>query len=151
MKLIRYGVLQQIMCVNRLLSSSNVSEEIYLCSPSAIETAGSSWKFWFCHSEPGKRYVRLCGEISWQFYGKKEVSIETIFIFIFYCATVSRENCMKLAALFSDYFVIKNETGWWFHNFKGHKIMKPPELVGKKDETDGTRLAASFIRETVAQ
>ena len=53
----------------------------------------------------------LCGEISWQFYGKKEVSIETIFIFIFYCATVSRENCMKLAALFSDYFGIKNETG----------------------------------------
>ena len=46
----------------------------------------------------------LCGEISWQFYGKKEVSIETIFNFIFYCATVSRENCVKLAALFSDYF-----------------------------------------------
>ena len=39
---------------------------------------------------------------------------------------------MKLAALFSDYFGIKNETGWWFHDFKGHKIMKPPELVGKK-------------------
>ena len=83
---------------------------------------------------------------TWQFYGKKEVSIETIFIFIFYCATVSRENCMKLAALFSDYFGIKNETGWWFHNFKGHKIMKPPELIGKKDETDGTRFDAKIIR-----
>ena len=44
------------------------------------------------------------------FYVKNEVSAETIFIFIFYCAKVSRENFMKLAVLFSDYFGIKNET-----------------------------------------
>ena len=65
-------------------------------------------------SSPGRDldgHKGLCGEIYLAVLWKKEVSIETIFIFIFYCATVSRENCMKLAALFSDYFGIKNETG----------------------------------------
>ena len=49
-----------------------------------------------------------------------------------------------------------------FMIFKGHKIMKPPKSVGKKNETDGCgddakiirKNAASFIkfsRETVAQ
>ena len=54
---------------------------------------------------------------------------------------------MELGALFSDYFGIKNETGWWFDDFKGHKIMKPPELVGKKMKLTARSFAAavSFI------
>ena len=91
-------------------------------------------------SEGRKRYDRIETRFIALFYGKNEVSAETIFIFIFYCASVSRENFIKLAVLFSDYFGIKNKTGWWFHDFKGHKIMKPPKSVGKKNETDGTRL-----------
>ena len=83
-------------------------------------------------SEGRKRYDRIETRFIALFYGKNEVSAETIFIFIFYCATVSRENFIKLAVLFSDYFGIKNKTGWWFHDFKGHKIMKPPKSVGKK-------------------
>ena len=55
-----------------------------------------------CYSDT--RFIAL-------FYVKNEVSTETMFIFIFYCATVSRENFMKLAVFFSDYFGIKNETG----------------------------------------
>ena len=63
------------------------------------------------------------------FYVKNEVSTETIFIFIFYCATVSRENWMKLAVLFSDYFGIKNETGWWFHNFSPLNYETTPSFI----------------------
>ena len=70
-----------------------------------------------------KRYDRIETRFIALFYVKNEVSAETIFIFIFYCATVSRENLIKLAVLFSDYFGIKNKTGWWFHDFKGHKII----------------------------
>ena len=55
-----------------------------------------------CYSDT--RFIAL-------FYVKNEVSTETMFIFIFYCTTVSRENCMKLAVLLSDYFGIKNKTG----------------------------------------
>ena len=91
-----------------------------------------------CYSDT--RFIAL-------FYVKNEVSTETMFIFIFYCTTVSRENCMKLAVLFSDYFGIKNKTGWWFHDFKGHKIMKPPKSVGKKMKLTarGCAAAVSFI------
>ena len=62
-------------------------------------------------SEGRKIYDRIETRFIALFYGKNEVSAETIFILIFYCATVSRENFMKLAVLFSDYFGIKNETG----------------------------------------
>ena len=58
-----------------------------------------------------KRYDRIETRFIALFYVKNEVSAETIFIFIFYCATVSRENFMKLAVFFSDYFGIKNKTG----------------------------------------
>ena len=51
-----------------------------------------------CYSDT--RFIAL-------FYVKKEVSTETIFIFIFYCATVSRENWMKLAVLFSEFLAQK--------------------------------------------
>ena len=88
-------------------------------------------RFWY-GIEGRKRYDRIETRFIALFYVKNEVSAETIFIFIFYCATVSRENFIKLAVLFSDYFGIKNKTGWWFHDFKGHKIMKPPKSVGKK-------------------
>ena len=89
--------------------------------------------FWLWYgSEWRKRYDRIETRFLDLFYGKNEVSAETIFIFIFYCATVSRENFMKLAVLFSDYFGIKNKTGWWFHDFKWHKIMKSPKSDGKK-------------------
>ena len=66
------------------------------------------------------------------FYGKNEVSAETSLIFIFYCGTVSRETGEKMVDFFLRYLGIKNETGWWFHDFKRHKIMKPPDSVGKK-------------------
>ena len=48
-----------------------------------------------CYSDT--RFIAL-------FYVKNEVSTETMFIFIFYCATVSRENWMKLAVLFYRLF-----------------------------------------------
>ena len=56
------------------------------------------------------------------FYGKNEVSAETIFIFIFYCATVSRENFMKLAVLFSDYFGSKMKLADGFMILRGIKL-----------------------------
>ena len=48
------------------------------------------------------------------------------FLFLFWISFTW--NFMKLAVLVSDFFGIKKETGWWFHYFKGHKIMKPPEI-----------------------
>ena len=93
---------------------------------------------WYA-SEDRKRYDRIETRFIALFYGKNEVSAETIFIFIFYCATVSRENFMKLAVLFSDYFGIKNETGWWFHDFKGQKLTK-----------NNNASFIKFSRETVA-
>ena len=106
----------------------------------AIVISVISTKVLWYGSEGRKRYDHIETRFIALFYGKNEVSAETIFIFIFYCATVSRENFIKLAVLFSDYFGIKNKTGWWFHDFKGHKIMKPPEVDREKNETDGTRL-----------
>ena len=51
-------------------------------------------------------------------------------------------NLMKLAGISFRFFWPKNETSWCFHDFMRHKIMKPPGSVGKKNKTDGTRLAA---------
>ena len=39
---------------------------------------------------------------------------------------------MKLAGIGFRFFWLKNETGWWFHDFMGHKIMKPTGSVKKK-------------------
>ena len=74
----------------------------------------------------------LCGEISWQFYGKKEVSIETIFNFIFYCATVSRENCMKLAAFFLIILASKMKLVDGFIILRAIKLWNRQKLIGKK-------------------
>ena len=104
--------------------------------------------FWLWYgSEWRKRYDRIETRFLYLFYGKNEVSAETIFIFIFYCATVSRENFMKLAELFSDYFGIKNETGWWIHDFKGHKLWNRQSRSGKKMKLTarGCAAAVSFI------
>ena len=53
---------------------------------------------------------------------KNEVSAETVFLFIFYCATVSRENFMKLAVLFSDYFGSKMKLADGFMILRGIKL-----------------------------
>ena len=82
------------------------------------------------------------------FYVKNEVSAKTSLIFIFYCGTVSSETGKKMSELFSDFLASKNETGWWFHVWNWHKIMKPSRIrSGKKMKPDGKRLprAVSFI------
>ena len=66
------------------------------------------------------------------FYVKNEVSAKTSLIFVFYCGTVSSETGEKMSELFSDFLASKNETGWWFHVWNWHKIMKPPEFGQEK-------------------
>ena len=39
------------------------------------------------------------------------------------------KKCLYL----SEFFGIKSKTGWWFHGWNWHKIMKPPDSVGKKN------------------
>ena len=76
------------------------------------------------------------------------------------------KKCLYL----SEFFGIKSKTGWWFHGWNWHKIMKPPDSVGKKNwnwrhlalprpsvsfffslsNLDGFRILASFIHETTA-
>ena len=87
----------------------------------------------------------MCSSLCTRFYGlfyvKNKVSAKTSLIFIFYCGTVSSETGEKMSELFSDFLASKNETGWWFHVWNWHKIMKPSRIrSGKKNETDGTRL-----------
>ena len=53
---------------------------------------------------------------------KKEVSVETIFIFIFYFGTVSRENWMKLAAFFLIIFASKIKLADGFMILRGIKL-----------------------------
>ena len=75
------------------------------------------------------------------FYGKSEVSVKTLLIFLFYCGQVSRENCCKNGGYsFIIFLASKIKLTDGFMNFKWHKIMKPPHSVWKKNETDGTRL-----------
>ena len=63
---------------------------------------------------------------------------ETSFIFYFYCGTVSRETGEKIA-VFYDIFESKIKLSDGFMSLKWHKIMKPPDSVGKI-ETDDTLL-----------
>ena len=39
---------------------------------------------------------------------------------------------VKLDGIGFRFFWVKNETDWCFHDFMGHKIMKPPGSLGKK-------------------
>ena len=73
------------------------------------------------------------------FYGKSEVSVKNLLIF-FYCGQVSRENCCKNGGYYFIIFLAsKMKLTDGCMNFKWHKIMKPPDSVGKKNEPDGTR------------
>ena len=94
------------------------------------------WYFFFVYWFQDKKLA-----VFWPKFTIRRVSKETFFIFYFYFGSVSRENWMKLAVLVSDFFGIKKETGWWFHYFKGHKIMKPPEV--SRDTKWNWRHAAS--------
>ena len=72
------------------------------------------------------------------FYGKSEVSVKTLLIFLFYCGQVSRENCCKNGGYsFIIFLASKMKLTDGFMNFTWHKIMKPPHSVWKKNETDG--------------
>ena len=57
---------------------------------------------------------------------------KTIFIFIFYCATVSRENFMKLAAFFLIILASKMKLADGFIILRGIKLWNRQKLVGKK-------------------
>ena len=79
----------------------------------------------------------MCSSLCTRFYGlfyvKNKVSAQTSLIFFFYCGTVSSETGEKMSELFSDFLASKNETGWWFHVWNWHKIMKPSRIrSGKK-------------------
>ena len=75
------------------------------------------------------------------FYGKSEVSVKTLLIFLFYCGQVSRKNCCKNGGYsFIIFLASKIKLTDGFMIFTWHKIMKPPHSVWKKNETDGTRL-----------
>ena len=94
----------------------------------------------------------ICSSLCTRFYGlfyvKNKVSAKTSLIFIFYCGTVSSETGEKMSELFSDFLASKNETGWWFHVWNWHKIMKPSRIrSGKKMKLTarGYAAAVSFI------
>ena len=49
----------------------------------------------------------------------------------------------KKCLYFSEFFGIKSKTGWWFHGWNWHKIMKPPYSVGKKMKLTARGFAAA--------
>ena len=97
---------------------------------------------------PVIRYYKQQHEIFEPVFGKNEVSIETLLIFLFYCGQVSRENCCKNGGYYFIIFLAsKMKLTDGFMNFKWHKIMKPPDSVGKKMNLTAAakQLAVSFI------
>ena len=89
-------------------------------------------------SPPGERYVCIHGwDLFACFMEKMRFQKKTIFIFIFYCATVSRENFMKLAAFFLIILASKMKLADGFIILRRIKLWNRHKLVGKKNETDG--------------
>ena len=57
---------------------------------------------------------------------------KTWLIFFFIVAKFHVKTGEKMVDFILRFLGIKNKTGWWFHYFNRHKIMKPPDSVGKK-------------------
>ena len=114
-----------------------------------------SWYGSFLHSvlEFSTRFYGL-------FYWKNEVSVETTFIFILWCGTVSRENWMKLAVLFYCFYWLKKWNLLWFHGWDWLKLKKETDRARLRRARSvsffpnrilvGFTILASFTHETTA-
>ena len=72
-------------------------------------------------------------EILWPILCKKWGFSWNLTFFLFLLWISFTWNWQKNVYIFSKFFGIKSETGWWFHVRNWHKIMKPPDSVGKKN------------------
>ena len=61
-------------------------------------------------------------------------------LFLFFIVAQFHVKLVKMVDLVSDFFGSKMKLVDGYMKFKWHEIMKPPDSVGKKNETDGTRL-----------
>ena len=75
------------------------------------------------------------------FYGKSEVSVKTLLIFLFYCGQVSRETFVKMVDILLSFFW-HQKWNWLMVSWisRGIKLWNRHIRSAKKNETDGTRL-----------
>ena len=73
------------------MSDSKNSSEVAYVKPKTV--AGMCYKIWSWNTG----FLDL-------FYGKSEISVETLLIFLFYCGQVSRETGVKIVDILLSFF-----------------------------------------------
>ena len=120
----------------RPVSQKLVSAFFFVCNGKNETNLHKLWnwrekeKKWNHENNLDTRFIGLFYVAQWGF------NRNLLYFFFFFIVSYH----MKLAGIGFRFFWLKNETGWWFHDFMEHKNMNPPGSVGKKNETDGTRL-----------
>ena len=114
--------------------------------------------------------MKAAHEVLWPVLCKKLGFRKKPHFFFYFIVAQFHVKLTKKCWDFSDFLASKNETGWWFHTWNWHEIMKPPNSVRKKKlkltargfaaavsfnffswpNLDGFIISVSFMYETTA-